>query len=272
MEVRRPPKSVSLSGGGAVSQVARVTRKTPPMTTHDLPVTAVTIRREWMLVVASTIAGALSVRPDPLGTPLAAVGAGLLALLGLYVWRWSRLPSYMRSRPERDEGWSGLQVLRWLTLGLVVGLVLLAVIRLLIEPIVPAIGARIAAAGALPLWRRAIIIYVAALTEELMFRLFLFSVTVGLANRLLRRTTLVPDPGIVWSANLVAALAFAAVHLTSWSRAVPMSAGLTLSVLALNAAAGLVIGYVFATRGIVAAMWTHAGGDCAVQLLGPLSG
>jgi hypothetical protein len=41
-------------------------------------------------------------------------------------------------------------------------------------------------------------------------------------------------------------------------------------VLALNAAAGLVMGHVFARQGIALAMWTHAGGDCAVQLLGPL--
>jgi hypothetical protein len=70
---------------------------------------------------------------------------------------------------------------------------------------------------------------------------------------------------------MLAALAFAAVHLQSWSAAAPGSAGVTLAVLTLNTVAGLVIGYVFATRGVAAAMWTHAGGDCAIQLLGPLS-
>jgi hypothetical protein len=85
------------------------------------------------------------------------------------------------------------------------------------------------------------------------------------------RTTLMPTKRIVWVANMLAALAFAAVHLPSWSAAAPGSAGVTLAVLTLNTVAGLVIGYVFATRGVAAAMWTHAGGDCAIQLLGPLS-
>ena len=158
-----------------------------------------------------------------------------------------------------------------LALGLLVGLTLLAVIRLVIEPRVPEIGLRIEAAGALPLWRRAAIIYVAAVAEELIFRVVLFSLIVGIAIRLWRRTTRVPTPAIVWSANVVSALAFAAVHLPAWS-GTASSVALPLAVLALNTAASLVIGRVFATRGIAAAIWTHAGGDCAIQLMGPLTG
>jgi hypothetical protein len=33
----------------------------------------------------------------------------------------------------------------------------------------------------------------------------------------------------------------------------------------------VILGNVFATRGIVAAIWMHAGADCAIQLLGPLT-
>lgn len=50
-----------------------------------------------------------------------------------------------------------------------------------------------------------------------------------------------------------------------------MSLGLSLMVLAMNGVGGLVLGYVFAARGIVAAMWAHAGADCAIQLIGPLT-
>ena len=39
----------------------------------------------------------------------------------------------------------------------------------------------------------------------------------------------------------------------------------------LNAVGGLVFGYVFVTLGIVTAMWVHAGADCAIQLIGPLT-
>lgn len=239
--------------------------------TFDVPITASGERRKWSVVAACVVAGALSVRPDSLGTALAAAGAGLVAWLALRVWEWSRLPSFMRGRTEQDHAWRMLQPLRWLTLGLVVGLLLLAVIRLAIEPVLPAIGTRIAMAGALPVWRRLVIIFVAAVLEELVFRLLLLSAIVGLVLRLRRQTSLVPTAGTVWTANTLAAFAFAAVHLSSWSVAAPDTGNVAMAVLTLNGIAGLVIGYVFATRGIAAAMWTHAGGDWAIQLLGPLA-
>jgi hypothetical protein len=50
-----------------------------------------------------------------------------------------------------------------------------------------------------------------------------------------------------------------------------MGLGLSLMVLTLNGLGGIVFGYVLVTRGIVAAMWAHAGADCAIQLIGPLT-
>lgn len=221
-----------------------------------------TRERTWIFVLACALAGGLSIPPDPIATLAATILAGLMGLLGLRIWQWSHLPSLIAS---------GAQPLFFLTLGLLVGLAVLAVIRLVIEPQVPEIGLRIEAAGALPLWRRAAIIYVAAVAEELIFRVVLFSVIVGIAIRVWRRTTRVPTPAIVWGANVVSAFAFAAVHLPAWS-GTASSVALPLAVLALNTAAGLVLGRVFATRGIAAAIWTHAGGDCAIQLIGPLTG
>jgi Type II CAAX prenyl endopeptidase Rce1-like len=157
-------------------------------------------------------------------------------------------------------------------LGLLVGLGALAVIRLVIEPVIPAAGARIAAAAALPLWRRVAIIYVAAVGEELVFRLLLLSLIAGIAARLVRRTERVPGRRIIWFANGLSALAFAAVHLPAWSAIGPLSLGLALTVLMLNGLGGLVFGDVFVKHGISAAIWAHAGADCAVQLIGPLTG
>jgi len=149
---------------------------------------------------------------------------------------------------------------------------LLGAIRLVIEPAVPAAGARIAAAAALPLWRRVVIIYVAAIGEELVFRLLLLSLVVGLAVRLVRRANGMPNRRIVWVANGLSAFAFAAVHLPAWSAMGPLSVGLALTVLTLNGVGGVVFGYVFVKHGILAAIWAHAGADCAIQLIGPLTG
>jgi membrane protease YdiL (CAAX protease family) len=126
--------------------------------------------------------------------------------------------------------------------------------RIVIEPVVPAIASRMTAAGALPVWRRVAIIYVAAVGEEMIFRLFLMSAVAGVAARLFAHSRERPTPAVVWTAIGVSALLFAAAHLPSWSG---LSSGVAvpLLVMALNAAGGIVMGYVFATRGIVAAMW-----------------
>ena len=225
----------------------------------------------WPFVAACVAAGALAVPLHAVATPVSAAIAGLVGRFGLYVWCWSRLPCSMRkqARPGVERL---VRPAVWMGLGVVVGLLLLGVIRLAIEPGVPAIGARIAAAGTVPLWRRVIIIYVAAVGEELVFRLVLLSILAGLAARLLRLPDQVPTRPVAWAANGLSAFAFAAVHLPAWSGAVPLSMGLALSVLTLNALGGLILGYMFVKRGIAAAIWTHAGADCAIQLLGPLTG
>jgi hypothetical protein len=155
--------------------------------------------------------------------------------------------------------------------GLLVGLILLGAIRLAIEPSVPAAGARIAAAATLPIWRRLLIIYVAAVCEEVMFRLLLLSAVAGVAMRLLRPSGRVASRVVIWSSVGLSAFAFGAAHLPAWSAAGPLSFGLGLLVVTLNGLGGVVFGYVFVTRGIAAAMWAHAGADCAIQLIGPLT-
>ena len=234
-------------------------------------ITATTPSGRAALVAASAVAGGLAVPLHVVATPLCAAAAGLFAALGLVVWRWSRLPPLARTAAPGGMR----QLVRaavWMALGLAVGLFFLAVMRLVIEPVVPAIASRMVAAGALPVWRRVAIIYVAAVGEELIFRLFLLSAVAGVAARLLRLPHNVPTPAVIWTANGLSALLFAGVHLPAWGGAVSLGVALPLSVLTLNAVGGVVLGYVFVNRGIVAAIWTHAGADCAIQLIGPLTG
>jgi hypothetical protein len=221
-------------------------------------------------VAACAIAGALAVPVDAVASPVSTLIAGFAGFLGLRLWRWSGLPGSLKT--ETPKGFDRVaRPAASLGLGLMVGLLLLGVIRLALEPAVPAAGARIAAAAALPIWRRLVIIYVAAVGEELAFRLLLLSVVTGVTMRLLRRAAGVPSQGVVRGAIGLSAFAFAAVHLPAWSAVGPLSLGLTLMVMTLNGLGGVVFGYVFVTRGIVAAMWAHAGADCAIQLIGPLT-
>ena len=223
-----------------------------------------------VFIAVCMLAGALAVPVSPVATPFSTLMAGGAGYLGLRAWRWSRLPS-----ATRINGPSGARRVLWLAgafaVGLAVGLLALAAIRLYIEPTVPAAGARIAAAGTLPIWRRLIIIYVAAVGEELVFRLLMLSLITGVLMRLFDRDAVVPGPRVMVNANALSALAFAAIHLPAWTALGPMSSGLVTAVLMLNSLGGLVFGTVFMRRGIVAAMWAHAGADCAIQLIGPLT-
>jgi len=240
-----------------LKEVAEVTAAGPPVA-------------RTALVATSAAAGALAVPLHSVATPLSAVLFALFAFLGLLVWRWSRLPYLVRLDPQAGAR-RFLKPAAWMGAGLVVGLLLLAVIRLAIEPSLPAIGERMAAAGQLPIWRRLAVIYVAAVGEELLFRLILLSAIAALASKLTRGGHRPPAPPAAWTAIALSALLFGAVHLPSWGGA-SLGAGLALSVVLLNAAGGVFLGYVFVTRGIVAAIWAHAGADCAIQLIGPLTG
>jgi hypothetical protein len=221
-------------------------------------------------VTACAIAGALAVPVDAVASPVPTFVAGLTGFLGFRLWRWSGLPGLLKT--EAPAGFERVVLsAASLGLGLIVGLLLRGVIRLAIEPIIPAAGARIAAAAALPVWRRIVVIYVAAVGEELVFRLLLLSAVTGLTIRLVRRAAGVPSRAVTWGAIGLSAFAFAAVHLPAWSAVGPLSLGLALMVMTLNGVGGVVFGRLFVTRGIAAAIWTHAGADCAIPLIGPLT-
>lgn len=236
-----------------------------------MSMTPLSAGRSWGFVAACALAGGLAVPFHLAVTPTAAALAGTLALLSLRVWCWSHLPE-LRRQERGTVLWRAVLAARWAALGLVIGLVFLGVIRAAIEPVLPAIGARIAAAGRLPLWRRGLIIYVAAVGEELVFRVFLLSALAGLIARVSRLQGQVPNPATLRAANALSASAFALAHLPSWVGIAPADPRLMAWVVAFNGAAGLVMGRVFIARGILAAVWIHAAADSAIQLLGPLSG
>ena len=84
---------------------------------------------------------------------------------------------------------------------LIEGLLFLGVLWLLVEPAIPAAGARLAAAAAVPLWRRVLVTYVAAVSEEIIFRLVLLSFVAGVITRLFRMADRTPSRNVAWAAN-----------------------------------------------------------------------
>jgi membrane protease YdiL (CAAX protease family) len=247
----------------------REERPAAPLEGPTEPTSRSTSTSPWPLAALCAAAGALAVPPHLAATPISAAIAVAGGLLGRHAAVWAGLP-------RQDQGSAGrrlgkiVRAVAAAVSGLGVGLLSLAVMRLALAPTIPAIGARLEQAGARPLGQRAATVFVASVGEEVAFRLLLLSVLAGLLARLFRRPGGVPTRRVLGAANALAALAFGAAHLPAWGAAVALSPGIVLAVLALNGFGGLVFGHLFTRYGIAAAIWSHAGADAAIQLVGPL--
>jgi membrane protease YdiL (CAAX protease family) len=208
-----------------------------------------------------------SPRPIPIGPfLLAATILGSLVALGLAAAR--RLD---RGAPMLDgEVPAPLAARRLglaLAIGAVAGAVVLAVLVYGLIPFEPALATRLHARAGAPPWLPWALAFEASILEELLLRLFLLS---SLAWALARgwRSRAVSPPA-AWIAIALSALAFGAIHLPSWLAVTSPTAMLVSSVLALNFAAGMVLGWVYWRWGIESAVVAHFAADMVVQGLGP---
>jgi membrane protease YdiL (CAAX protease family) len=123
--------------------------------------------------------------------------------------------------------------------------------------------------AAVPSWWQGLLAALSAgVTEELMLRLGVMTLLVWLGTRLARRG--VPSPGIVWTANAVAALAFGALHLPLAASLAPLTAALVARTLVLNGFVGMVFGWEYWRHGLVAGMVAHTSADIVLHVLTPL--
>lgn len=118
-------------------------------------------------------------------------------------------------------------------------------------------------------WRGFLVAIRAGINEEILCRLGLMSVLAWLMTRFIsRRQT--AGPAIIWPANLLAALGFAALHLPQ----VEALYGLTLPIIFLvivgNGVPGLVFGWLYWKRGLIAAMIAHFSADVVIYAIVPM--
>jgi ABC-2 type transport system ATP-binding protein len=111
----------------------------------------------------------------------------------------------------------------------------------------------------------------ASVTEETTFRLFGLSLLAWLGGLLFHDSEKRPKLAVLWSANLLFALAFGAMHLPA-ARAMgwPINTLIITRTLVLNGLGGLVLGWLFWTFGLETAMLAHFFGDVLRYALLPL--
>jgi len=117
-------------------------------------------------------------------------------------------------------------------------------------------------------WQGLLASFSAGVTEELLMRLGVMTLFVWLGTRLLGRSQ--PTPAVVWTANGIAALLFGALHLPLAASLVPLTAVMVIRTLLLNGIAGVIFGWQYWRRGLVAAMAAHVGTDIVLHVLSPL--
>lgn len=210
-----------------------------------------------LLCVAAWVASPRPFRPGLFAGTLAA--GAVLIVLGLAMAR--RLGHHLSVRLGR--------LAAALVLGAVVGAVVLAVLVFVLVPLEPALAARLRPRAQAPAWMPLALAVEASVLEELVFRLFLFTLVLWLAARAWRRRPVAVTPLQVWTANLLSTLAFAGVHVPAWLAATQVSAVLIASVLLLNGVAGGFLGLVYWRWGIEAAIAAHFAADLVVQGVGP---
>lgn len=112
------------------------------------------------------------------------------------------------------------------------------------------------------LWTRICAAFYGATVEEILLRWGLLTALMVLFHR--------AGFNGFWPANLLAALAFGALHLPALRLSgTPMSAGAVSAILAGNGVLGLTFGWLYRRRGLEAAMFAHGAADVWLQGLLP---
>ncbi len=216
----------------------------------------------WMLVVGSLIQGIV----------VAAIFGGLGLWLG---------PKVGLGAPDlrgvlHGEPGSGRRALSALPLaaglGVALGAVLLALQAGLMPLLPEAVRRSFEELDIPPPWESLLASISAGVNEEVLFRLGLMTLFVFLGARLLRQGGR-PAPWVVWTAMALATLLFGVMHLP---QAAEIGGGLPASLVAYtllgNGLGGVVFGWLYWKRGLLAAVTAHFAADVVLYVVAPALG
>ena len=128
----------------------------------------------------------------------------------------------------------------------------------------------VAAEAMLPLWKRVLACFYGAINEELLARLFTFSLLFWLLKKLVREKSPQTGPLVFWITNVIVALLFAAGHLPAAKLIMPITPLVLVALVAMNGTASLVFGYLCWKRGLEAAILAHFSADFVLHVVGPM--
>jgi membrane protease YdiL (CAAX protease family) len=119
-----------------------------------------------------------------------------------------------------------------------------------------------------PAWQGLLASFYGAIPEELLLRLGLMTLLVWVGARL--TGTAVPRPFVVWAAIVITALLFGAGHLPTTAVLLPLTPLVIARALLLNGIGGIIFGWLYWKRGLLAAMVAHFSADIVLHVLVPV--
>lgn len=195
------------------------------------------------------------------------------AAIGLGLWLGNKvglgaptLRDWLAGDPETPRHFRASLPLA-MGMGVAVGVVILLLEQLIFAPLLPEVLREISPPAP---WQGFLASFYGGINEELLTRLGLMTLLVWVGAKLAQRER--PGAGVVWTANLLAALLFGAGHLPTLAALAPLTVTLVVRTLLLNGIAGVVFGWLYWRRGLLAAMVAHFSADIVLHVIGAAMG
>jgi membrane protease YdiL (CAAX protease family) len=116
-------------------------------------------------------------------------------------------------------------------------------------------------------WKGFLASFYGGIAEEILLRLFVMSFFVWLGKFISKSSEGKPTRGVIWIANILAAVLFGLGHLPTTALLVPITALVITRAIILNGLIGVVCGWLYWKRGLEAAMISHFSADLVLHVL-----
>lgn len=116
-------------------------------------------------------------------------------------------------------------------------------------------------------WKGFLASFYGGIVEEVLLRLFLMSLLAWLGKFISHTADGLPASGVLWVANILAAIIFGLGHLPATATIIPLTPLVITRAIVLNGLAGVAFGWLFWKRGLEAAMISHFSADMVLHVL-----
>ncbi len=116
-------------------------------------------------------------------------------------------------------------------------------------------------------WKGFLASFYGGIVEEVLLRLFVMSFLVWLGRFISKTAEGKPTTGVIWTANILAAVLFGLGHLPAIAPLVPLTPLVITREVVLNGLLGIVFGWLYWKRGLEAAMISHFSADLVLHVL-----